>query len=167
MTNLTFLASHLQLHRYGSRTPRGRRVLVPLERAESVVRCHARLQGYVCSYMKEPDKRKPPTARRRDLRCSKGGVKRGKGVLRQTGTRMSECPFEIRIFRTQYGAWKVQVHNGDHNHDASINDSEHSEYRRPTDMEVSSSHLTQSRHATGYERITLLGAIRQLLSSRH
>jgi hypothetical protein len=37
-------------------------------------------------------------------------------------------PFEIRIFRTEYGTWKVQVHNGDHNHDASINDSEHSEY---------------------------------------
>jgi hypothetical protein len=128
MTNLTFLASHLQLHWYGSRTPRGRRVLVTstsLERAKSIVRRHTCLQGYVCSYTKEPDKHKPPTVRRRDLRCSKGGVKRGEGV-RQTGTRMSERPFKIRILRTEYGTWKVQVHN-DHNHDASINDSEHSE----------------------------------------
>ena len=52
-------------------------------------------------------------------------------------SRMTECPFEIRILRTEWGTWKVQVRNGDHNHDASINDSEHSQYRRPADTEVS------------------------------
>jgi hypothetical protein len=109
-----------------------------LERGESVVRRHAHLQGYALTRRNLiKDKRKPPTVQRRDLRCSKGGVKRGEGVLCQTGTRMTECPFEIRILRTECGTWKVQVHNGDHNHDASINDSEHSEYRRPTDVEVS------------------------------
>jgi hypothetical protein len=109
-----------------------------LERAESVVCRHARLQGYALTRKNlVKDKRKPPTVRRRDLRCSKGGVKRGEGVLRQTSTRMTECPFEIRILRTKCGTWKVQVHNGDHNHEASIKDSEHSRYRRPTNTEVS------------------------------
>jgi hypothetical protein len=50
---------------------------------------------------------------------------------------MTECPFEIRILRTKWGTWKVQVQNRDHNHDASINDSEHSKYRKPKDTEVS------------------------------
>ena len=52
-----------------------------LEHAESVVCRHARLRGYALTRVK--DKRKPPTVRRRDLRCSKGGVKRGEGVLRE------------------------------------------------------------------------------------
>jgi len=109
-----------------------------LQHAENVVCRHARLQGYALTRRNlVKDKRKPPTVRRRDLRCFKGGVKRGEGVLRQTGTRMTECPFEIRILRTKSGTWRVHVQNGDHNHDASINDSEHSQYRRPTDTEVS------------------------------
>jgi hypothetical protein len=118
-----------------------------LEHAESVVCLHARLQGYALTRRNlVKDKRKPPTVRRRDMRCSKGGVKRGEGVLRDTGTRMTECPFEIRILRTEWGTWKVQVHNGDHNHDASINDSEHSQYRRPADTEVSA---IRSLHGSG------------------
>ena len=38
----------------------------------------------------------------------------------------------------EWGAWRVQAHNiGDHNYDALINDSEHSnKYRRFTDTEV-------------------------------
>ena len=80
-----------------------------LERAESVVCRHARLQGYALTRKNlVKDKRKPPTVRRRDLRCSKGGVKRGEGVLRETGTRMTECPFEIRILRTEWGTWKFR-----------------------------------------------------------
>ena len=67
-----------------------------LEHAESVVCLHARLQGYALTRRNlVRDKRKPPTVRRRDMRCSKGGPKRGEGVLRDTGTRMTECPFEI------------------------------------------------------------------------
>ena len=52
-----------------------------LEHAESVVCRHARLRGYALTRVNY--KRKPPTVRRRDLRCSKGGVKRGEGVLRE------------------------------------------------------------------------------------
>ena len=81
-----------------------------LEHAENIVCHHARLQGTRRNLVK--NKRKPPTVRRCDLmRCPKGGVKQGEGVLRDTGTRMAECPFEIRILRTewaQWGAWKVE-----------------------------------------------------------
>ena len=64
-----------------------------LEHAESVVCRHARLQGYALTRRNlVKDKRKPPTVGRRDMRCSKGGVKRGEGAFRDTGTRMTECP---------------------------------------------------------------------------
>ena len=71
-----------------------------LEHAESVVSA-IRLRGYALTRVK--DKRKPPTVRRRDLRCSKGGVKRGEGVLREDthrprrdhSTRRNPSAFEL------------------------------------------------------------------------
>jgi hypothetical protein len=77
--------------------------------------------------------------RRRDLRCAKGGVKRGQGVKRSTGTRMVECPFEVRIYRTGYGTWEVrlpemeakQAHTCDASPPAAF-----SQYRKPTAAQV-------------------------------
>jgi hypothetical protein len=79
--NLTVLASHvLQLGM--ALEPPEKEEYTSLERAESVVCRHARLQGYALTRRNLiKDKRKPPTVRRRDLRCSKGGVKRGEGAL--------------------------------------------------------------------------------------
>jgi len=53
-----------------------------------------------------------PMIRRQDFRCAKGGNRRGEEVKRQTGTRMTECPYEVRV-RT----WMVQVKEPSHNHE--------------------------------------------------
>jgi len=120
---------------------------ISLTRAESVVRQHAKYHGYALSRVSlKKDKHTPPMIRRRDLRCSRGGKKRGEGVKRSTGTRMTECAFEIRIHRTEYGTWKVRIHNPTHNHEPSSNLSEHSQYRRPT---VEEKTAIQSLHASG------------------
>ncbi len=76
--------------------------------------------------------------RRRDFRCAKGGKQRGQGVKRSTGTRMVECPFQIRIYRTEYSTWEVrlpeeaakQAHTCDASPPAAF-----SQYRKPTDTQ--------------------------------
>jgi FAR1 DNA-binding domain-containing protein len=119
---------------------------ISLTRAESVLREHAKCHGYALSRASlKKDKRTPPTIRRRDLRCSRGGKKRGEGVKRNTGTRMTECTFEIRIHRTEYDTWQVRIHNPTHNHEPS-GPSEHSQYRQPTIEERTT---IQSLHASG------------------
>jgi hypothetical protein len=120
---------------------------ISLTRAESVLREHAKCHGYALSRASlKKDKRTPPTIRRRDLRCSRGGKKRGEGVKRNTRTRMTECTFEIRIHRTEYGTWQVRIHNPTHNHEPSDDPSEHSQYRQPTIEERTT---IQSLHASG------------------
>lgn len=56
-------------------------------------------------------------ARRLDLRCDKGGKKRGDGIIRK---RITECPFELRLYPTdpESGHWKITVSNDSHNHRA-------------------------------------------------
>jgi MULE transposase domain/FAR1 DNA-binding domain len=83
--------------------------------------------------------------RRHDFRCAKGGKVRGKGVKRSTGSRMTECPFTVRIHRTGYGTWKVQQHSKHHNHEAS-EPSAFPRYRLPTDAQMA---LIRSSHANG------------------
>ena len=77
---------------------------VSLEEAELAMRCFARENGFALSRdTLKYDKRKE-NIRRRDLRCSKGRGKRGHGVLRETATRMTQCPFNLRIKRTGFSA---------------------------------------------------------------
>jgi hypothetical protein len=59
-----------------------------IEHVESVVCRHARLQGYALNgvHLTEGTLLRISVSlivRRRDLRCSKGGVKRGEGILRE------------------------------------------------------------------------------------
>lgn len=118
-----------------------------LARAESVVQQHAKFHGYALSRASlKKDKRTPPAIRRRDLRCSRGGTKRGEGVKRATGTRMTQCEFEVRIHRTEYGTWQVRIYHPTHNHEPSSNPSEHSQYRQPTAEEKTT---IQSLHESG------------------
>jgi hypothetical protein len=82
------------------------------------------------------DKRQ--TARREDWRCDKGGKKRGEGIQRMTSTRMTECLFEIHLLRISYdcGRWKLQVHDGSHNHRPSDAPQQHALYRKPASDEA-------------------------------
>ena len=120
---------------------------VSLTRAESILRQHAKFHGYALSRASlKKDKRTQPTIRRRDLRCSRGGMKRGEGVKRRTGTRMTQCKFEVRIHRTEYGTWQVRIYHPTHNHEPSSSLSEHSQYRQPTTEEQTT---IRSLHASG------------------
>jgi hypothetical protein len=67
-------------------------------------------------------------------------------VKRNTGTRITECSFEIRIHRTEYSTWAVRIHNPTRNHEPSNDPSEHSQYRQPTAEEKTT---IQSLHALG------------------
>jgi hypothetical protein len=51
--------------------------------------------------------------RRLDLRCDKGGKQRGEGIVRKT---MTECPFELRLFRIDPvgGQWQATVFDASH-----------------------------------------------------
>ncbi|KAI9906819.1 hypothetical protein PsorP6_016292 [Peronosclerospora sorghi] len=55
------------------------------------IKLHAKQHGYGITQFKIAfDKHTPPSPRRYDFRCAKGGVKRGEGVKRKTGTRITE-----------------------------------------------------------------------------
>ncbi len=110
------------------------------EAAERFVRHWAMDHGYALTrktFYKD-HRRDNPTIRRRDFRCAKGGVQRGQGVKRSTGTRMVECPFEVRIYRTGYGTWEVRLPEDEakqaHTCDASP-PSAFSLYRKPTEAQ--------------------------------
>jgi hypothetical protein len=116
--------------------------------AKLAVKEHAMRCGYGLSQKKPvKDKNKSdPQIRRRDLRCDKGGVKRGEGVRRQTSTRMTGCQFEIRLCRTEYRTWRVAVYNPNHNHPLSESASQHAQYRRPSNAQKA---LIQSLTGSG------------------
>ena len=67
-----------------------------LEAAKDFINLHAKQHGYALT--KDRDRfTKRKELRRVDYRCDKGGKKRGEGVVRQSSTRMTECPLDIRI----------------------------------------------------------------------
>jgi MULE transposase domain len=102
--------------------------------AFAYIQDHARTHGFALSQgRKRFDKRKPPTVRRSDFRCDKGGKTVGCGVLRNTGSRLTECPFDLRLVRVSAltERWRVEVANSSHNHAASVDPRQHSKYRKP------------------------------------
>ena len=106
------------------------------EVAEEFIHSHARNHGYALSKSRSrSDKKKPPTIHRIDFRCDKGSTVRGHGVTRNTGSRMTECPFEVRLMRTSSGTWKVTVVDSNHNHQPSEDTRQHTAYRKPTKHE--------------------------------
>jgi hypothetical protein len=58
---------------------------------------------------------------------------------------MTECPFEVRLHRSEYGTWKVIVKDPLHNHEAS-EPSAFSQYRQPTEEQNAQ---VRSLHASG------------------
>ncbi|KAI9909477.1 hypothetical protein PsorP6_014659 [Peronosclerospora sorghi] len=62
-----------------------------LEAAIHTIKLHAKQHGYGITQFKIAfDKHTPPSPRRYDLRCAKGGIKRGARVKIKTGTRMEK-----------------------------------------------------------------------------
>ena len=101
--------------------------------AETYIYQHARENGYALSQgPKRLDKRIPPTIRRADFRCDKGGKIRGQGVVRNSSSRMTECPFDLRLMRMdmETGRWKIAVADPKHNHPPSDDLRQHPLYRR-------------------------------------
>src|SRR6266513_2341047 len=108
-----------------------------LEEAEAYIYQHAFNKGYGLSRgHKRWDKKKPPQLRRWDFNCDKGGEVRGKGTERQTGSKKTYCDFEVRISRKLTGGFEVKVYRPYHNHPASDDHRQHSQYRRPTDEQM-------------------------------
>jgi hypothetical protein len=115
--------------------------------AEKELHQYALQHGFALTKKKfVKDKHKDnPTIRRQDFKCAKGGRKRGEGVKRQTGTRMTECPYEVRVLRTDYGTWTVQVKEPSHNHEL-VEPSAFPYHRRPTEDQKT---RIRSLHASG------------------
>jgi hypothetical protein len=108
-----------------------------MDDAVSFAKLHAERHGYALTRANLiRDKRKE--VRRLDLRCDKGGKKRGEGIVRNTSTRMTECPFELRLYRInpESGLWKITVFDGSHNHRAADGPEQHAQYRRPTEEQT-------------------------------
>lgn len=140
--------SEVETHSPSLLSPPSEEEYTSLARAELAVKQHAMQCGYGLSRKKlvKNKSKTDPQIRRRDLRCDKGGIKRGEGVKRQSGTRMTGCQFEIRLHRTEYSTWQVKVYNPDHNHPPSESAAQHAQYRRPNNEQKA---LIQSLTASG------------------
>ena len=55
---------------------------------------------------------------------------------RQTGSKKTDCDFKVRISRKLTGGFKVKVYRPYHNHPASDDHRQHSQYRRPIDEQA-------------------------------
>lgn len=106
--------------------------------AEEYIHQHARDNSYALSQGPErEDKRSPPTIRRVDFRCNKGGKIRNQGIRRSSGSRITECPFDLCLMRTDYvtGRRKISVHDLHYNRPPSNNLRQHPLYRKPIEEE--------------------------------
>jgi malonate-semialdehyde dehydrogenase (acetylating)/methylmalonate-semialdehyde dehydrogenase len=76
------------------------------------VQTHANAQGYAVSILRSEKIRKTAT-----LKCDLGGTyrDRGKKGNRETGTRLTDCPFELRLKGNEKG-WEFSVTRPSHNH---------------------------------------------------
>ncbi|KAI9917081.1 hypothetical protein PsorP6_016852 [Peronosclerospora sorghi] len=131
-----------------------------LEAAIHGIKMHAKKHGYgITQLMIAFDKHTPPSPRRYDFRCAKGGVKRdvkrGEGVKRKTGTRMTECPFEVQIKRLLTVGWQVCIVEASHNHGTS-HPSAFAQFRRPNEEEKA---LIRSLHASGSAPCFIIAAL--------
>ncbi|KAI9912957.1 hypothetical protein PsorP6_005856 [Peronosclerospora sorghi] len=117
-----------------------------LEAAIHAIKLHAKQRGYGITQFKIAfDKHTPPSTRRYDFRCAKGGVKRGEGVKIKTGKRVKECPFEFRIKRMLTVGWQACIVEASHNHEM-IDPSAFAQFRRPNEEEKA---LIRSLDASG------------------
>ena len=53
-----------------------------------------------------------------ELRCDRGGTYTPQHTVRQCGTRIIECPFEV-VGSRRHSSWSLAVKNDNHNHDPS------------------------------------------------
>ena len=107
-----------------------------LTQAQTYIHSQARSGGFALTKLRTHlDKQR--TVRREDYRCEKGGKKRGEGITRKTSTRMTECPFRVRLPREskESGRWQLQAQDLTHNHRLSDTPAQHTTYRKPTETE--------------------------------
>ncbi|KAI9921469.1 hypothetical protein PsorP6_001309 [Peronosclerospora sorghi] len=119
-----------------------------LEASIHAIKLHEKQHGYGITQFKKKiafDKHTPLSPRRYYFRCTKGGVKRGEGVKRKTGTRMTECSFEVRIKRLLTVGWQVCIVEASHNHETS-HSSAFAQFRWPSEEGKA---LIRSLHASG------------------
>jgi FAR1 DNA-binding domain len=117
--------------------PTTQEVFDTMDDAVVFAKSHAERHGYALTRANLiRDKRKQ--VRRLDLRCDKGGKQRGEGIVRKSSTSMTECPFELHLFRVDPvgGQWQITVFEASHNHRAADGPEQHAQYRRPTDEET-------------------------------
>ena len=112
-----------------------------LDEAEQQIYQHAFDNGYALT-RNQTRKDKKGKPRRWDFRCDKGGNQQTQGVIRQTSTRMTDCPFELRLLRVLDSSSgsssdiRLEIFNSNHNHPPSDDNRQHAQYRRPTAREV-------------------------------
>ena len=100
-----------------------------LEDAEAYIYQHAFDKGYsLFRGDRKWDKKKPPQLQRWDFHCDKGGEVRGKGMVRQTSSKKTDCDFKVRIYRKLTGGFEVKVYRPYHNHPASDDHRQRSQY---------------------------------------
>ena len=93
----------------------------------------AKGQGYAVSkFRSKTDKQTPPTVRKMWLRCVKGDSYKRTARKRLTGSRMTDCPFELTLTRIAIG-WQVEVQEPTHNHEAFAHAAALPHYRQRTE----------------------------------
>jgi hypothetical protein len=86
--------------------------------------------GFVC---KESTPYNSDVKTRYYYRCDRFKKYESKATVLNTGTRSTECPFKLAIFKIKNNdQWKLEVRDGHHNHPRSLNPSAHNVYRKRT-----------------------------------
>ena len=111
-------------------------------------------QGYaVLTFRSKTDKQSPPTVRKMWFRCAKGDSHKRTARKRLTGSRMTDCPFELALTRTVIG-WQVEVQEPTYNHEAFVHAAALPHYRQRTKetnktiADMSASSITPSKILT-------------------
>ena len=120
--------------------PPPERIYPDFEIAEEAIKSWARNEGYgVFRGRSKKDKHKAGVTRRKVwILCDKSRESRAEAGTRRSASRKTDCPFKLTITRSiDTGLWDVEVENGEHNHPASSNPSQHPCHRKLTDEEKS------------------------------
>jgi len=110
------------------------------EIAEEAIKSWSRNEGYgVFRGRSKKDKHKDGATRRKVwILCDKSRESRAEAGARRSASRKTDCPFKLTVTRSiDTGLWHVVVENGEHNHPASSNPSQHPCHRKLTDEEKS------------------------------
>ena len=132
----------------------------------------AKGQGYAVSkFRSKTDKQSPPTVRKMWLRCAKGNSFKRTTRKRLTGSRMTECPFELTLTRTAIG-WQVEVLEPNHNHEAFAHAAALPHYRQRTEeskktiADMSASSIAPSKILTNLLKKDIIISLKDIYNER-